>query len=643
KRGRVKYHADREHTDDELVAEALAFRDRLLPPALDDDGPKLMGRRDEADAPSTDEIVAEALDVVDQVLSRTAGHEVAQPHSQSHETYSAMRMAHFRTMANLITGLMMQGRIVLSDEDVHQIGLLKTAIRQMLQHAQGDLPCPPQRQALHHRILTRAGDNPDPVSVRIDERLKTFELAYTEHSARRALISVLQSCLPAVLEEVRNVGTLFQLAQDLVAELRHTLGPKAIVTSAAFAQTQTQALQSIQRELQLAGAESELQKDLLQTLGLAATELGQAKVRGLHGGLNHAARGLLSHHVVQRAGGDPRPRTEQVRASLEPHLGQFLSFGHSGQPVNATLKDDAPGYLSEADFEQRLSELLHIKKPKLVAQEIGQAVDGSADYERSQVNGQDAVSLKPRALDRLAALSQTSALASTPEEKAAHKSLLHCLALAAHDLPHRVLDTILDIRHDPDSGHVHVKAKDKWAQSHPDELLGHLNLQLRTHRAAGDHTAVALLESALRGNVHLEARHDAHDHLLHVRRHSAPSLPDAPARERLADIATKTQRAIYTAILKLSLLQSFDGLIKARVASSDESVPWHRELRQAKDELLVETLEDLMASATPEQMLQQVAKAQIRHDALWRDTWKCPNGGRTGSVLKDLRAAVERF
>lgn len=616
-------------------------------------------------AQEVDEAVNEALGLLETLAH---GADASQPQGLDHQTYAQARAAHFRSMVDLIGGLAQQGRIVLSDREMRELCELEHAAWQMQQHARGESTHAPERRSLHERLIgyfagPSGADDAfhQRLQDRVQEQVASFELNQMERRGRRALMVLVEDHLPVLISEMKDTASLGQLAQDLVAQLRSAGGPAAREVSPAFARAQAALAKSIEQDIRLAGAECAVQKEMLQTLALAGTELGEGKIEGLRGGLNHLARRVLRPAVVHHSGGDARPRAEQVRASLEQHFGGSLSVGlDDGNHLDVQVKADAPGQVSTAEFERQLSALLEVRHPRLIGRVVRGAAHSNPDFE---VAKDHQVRLSPEASARLAELALAGAgPAATPHEHASRKAVLQGVVLAAinhvRDLlgqgspgddpgllesARRVFGGVLHIGHDPHTGRIHAAPRDEWAASHPDVLVHELNRQLRAPRHADDHAAVESLAGALKGNAHLGVAGGAEGAALQVQRHGAELLPQTAPRERLAGAAERALEAVQVSVLKMSLLGSFDAVIVERAATAGDVVPWHRDLRKAKDELVDRTLEQLMASSDRNAMLACVEQAQRDHEALWRDTWKRPNGGRTAEVLQDLHAAVERF
>jgi hypothetical protein len=622
-----------------------------------------------APAPMTAQEVDEAVnDALGLVETLAHGADTSQPQGLDHQTYAQERAAHFRSMVDLIGGLAQQGRIMLGDREMRELCELEHAAWQMQQHARGESTHAPERRSLHERLIgyftgPSGADAAFHQRLRdlVQEQVASYELDQMERRGRRALMVLVEDHLPILISEMKDTASLGQLAQDLVAQLRSTGGPAAREVSPAFARAQAALAKSIEQDIRLAGAECAVQKEMLQTLALAGTELGEGKIEGLRGGLNHLARRGLRPAVVHHIGGDARPRAEQVRASLEQHFGGYLSVGlDDGNHLDAQVKPGAPGQVSTAEFERQLSALLEVRHPRLIGRVVRGAADGNPDFEVAKGHQ---VRLSPEASARLADLALAGAgPAATPHEHASRKAVLQGVVLAAinHvrdllgqgspgddpgllDSARRVFGGVLHIGHDPHTGRIHAAPRDEWAASHPDVLVHELNRQLRAPQHADDRAAVESLAGALKGNAHLGVAGGAEGAALQVHRHGAELLPQTPPRERLAEAAGRALEAVQVGVLKVSLLSSFDAVIVGRAATADDVVPWHRELRQAKDELVDRTLEQLMACSDRSGMLACVAQAQRDHEALWRDTWKRPNGGRTAEVLQDLHTAVERF
>jgi hypothetical protein len=623
-------------------------------------------------APMTTQEVNEAVEDALGLLETLAqGAGSSEPKGPDHETYAAERASHFRSIVDLIGGLAQQGRIVLGDREMRELCELEHAAWQMQQHARGEGPQTPERRSLHERLtgFFAGSSGPDEalhqrLQERVQQQLRGYELDQIERQGRRALMVLVEDHLPVLIGEMKDTASLGQLAQDLVAQLRSTGGLRAKDVSPAFARAQAALAKSIEQDIRLAGAESAAQKEMLQTLALAGSALGEAKIEGLRGGLNHMARRVFRPAVVHRTGGDARPRAEQVRASLEQHFGAYFSVGLDDRNrLDLQVKPDAPGQVSTAEFERRLGALLQVPQPRLIGRVVRGAAGSNPDFEVAKSPGREEVRLSPEASARLADLALAGAgPAAAPHEHASRKAMLQGVVLAAinhvRDLlgrgspgddpgvlesARRVFGGVLHIGHDPQTGRIHAAPREEWAASHPDVLVQALNRQLRAPQHADDHAAVESLAGALKGNAHLGVAAGAEGAALQVQRHGAALLPETAPRERLAAAAGQALEAVQVSVLKLSLLSSFDAVIVERAATADDVVPWHRDLRQAKDELVDRTLEQLMACSDRCAMLACVAQAQRDHEALWRDTWKRPNGGRTAEVLQDLHTAVERF
>ena len=425
----------------------------------------------------------------------------------------------------------------------------------------------------------------------------TYHLAACEIQARSALETLLHNHLPELLPEIIDSDMLAQLANAL---LKPHEGRADLRASATAPETGTngwrELVAPIRADIELATAEIDLQRKLLAQLGGAVLALGEAKIDGLHGGLNHLSRQLLHKKVAKKSGVDPRPRGEKVRDSIDMLLGAHFDVAVSKEhkdKLDLSVKQWSVGHVTIADLEAELGDLLQLKTPKFIPKAIRAAVERTPGFELIQKDGQEQVSLTEAEQQRLDALRLDTMGGAN--------------ALPAHhstETPatHRTLHTLM---------------------AHIDEHLKGLHASHGTER---------LLEALAQANNTLRA---------------LANLADMPPQQRLAQAATQAVQTAQFGVLKLSLIKSFnDPITRDRVGEAinqaqDLAHP-HPGLAHEKTEVLLETWKKVIGSHSTQEMLGHLAEAEQKHDDIWRERNR-PHGGQTAELLKDLRSAIERF
>jgi hypothetical protein len=174
--------------------------------------------------------------------------------------------------------------------------------------------------------------------------------------------------------------------------------------------------------------------------------LGKAKVDGLQGGLNHISRQLLPKKIAEKVAKtsrvDLRPRGEQVRDSIDMHLGAHfdvaLSKDHKDK-LDLSVKQWSVGRTTIADLEAELRNLLQLTTPNVIPLAIGAAVEKTEEFELVQKDRHKHVSLTGPAQQRLDALrldtlAGAKALSAPPsaETPASHRTLHPLMAELHH-------------------------------------------------------------------------------------------------------------------------------------------------------------------------------------------------------------------
>ncbi len=430
--------------------------------------------------------------------------------------------------------------------------------------------------------------------------LHEVDMAKREMSGLSALERLLHNHLSELLPAIKDPDTLVQLANDLLKPLE---GPARIQASSAMPPAGTndrsELVAPIRADIELAKAEIHLQYKLLALLGGAVMACGEGKIDGLRGGLNHLLRQLMHKQIVEKGGVNPLPRGEQVRDSIDTHLGAYFSVGVSTKnkdELALSVKRSSVGSVTIADLEAGLSKLLQLETPKFIPLAIRAAVEKTEEFELIQKDGQQHVSLtqpEQQRLNamRLATLGGAKALPAQPSAKTS----------AAHRTVGSLIENI---------------------QNH----IEHLSVLHGSHGTERHQQAQALVPDTLRKLAH---------------------LTDMPPQQRLAQAATQAIHTVQFVTLKQSLKKTFDDAINKDMVgeAADQTLNWvhpHPGLKQEKADLMVETLKRVMGSHTTKDMLDHLTEAEQKHgDILLRRNH--PHGGQTAEMLKDLRSAIERF
>jgi hypothetical protein len=389
---------------------------------------------------------------------------------------------------------------------------------------------------------------------------------------------------------MRDPNLLAQLAKDL---LKQAVPP-------ALLKARSEVAASIRKDIELAVAEAALQKNMLNLLGGAVLHLGEAKIKGLRGGLNHISRQLLHRKLAEKGGVDPRPRGEQVSDEIAKHFGSYFNVEVSKEnkdQLKMSLKNESVGQFTMADFESRLGSLLQVEKPRTIAKAVGAAIAKSGEFELNQKSSHASVSLTEPARRRLDAMRLDTL--GGPQR--------HEDAPTTHGILHNLVDEL--------THHFQILIE---RHGHPGAEHGH-GLLTQVNNALGEFAQMAIARDAL------------------------STFEDMPPKERLAQASNRAMHSAQLGLLKMSLNRSFGKLVTEKAQQGENPLQIHQGLTQAKATLQADMMEKVMGSRTKPFMLAHITEAEREHDTLWRDTWKRPDGGETAKLLTNMRSAVERF
>lgn len=491
---------------------------------------------------------------------------------QTHRTKTQLRADYFRSMGDLISELAQARTIPWDDRSQELLELLRR----------------------HSGELAHSAES-TPAAAGEDSRahLNQYMSDTTNHDekARNALQQLLHAHLPTLLEHVEDPDNLKHLANDLVIEIDGHQGLRAQLweqgAPLALLQAVDEEVASIRKNIALAGSEFKLQRELLAKVGGALLELGEAKIKGLEGGLNHLLRQILPRKVAKKFGIDTRPRAHQVRDQIAEGAGPYYKVNVSREnkdKLDMSLNTSSIGRFTTGDLEDHLSSVAQRKKdtPKFLHRAVLAAANKHPKLTtKADMNGQTQVLLAEHAHQHLDGL-RHGALSETS---------------ATHH-PLHALRTVL----------AHQVQK--------------LEEHLEQHGSDRHQDALTQATGALR---------------------AVTRLIDMPPRDRMIDAAKKAMAAAQFGVLKLSLVQSFSERVAERVALAGEN-RWqiNPELTHAKAGLLADTMEKVLGSAKKEEMLTHLTEAEHKHDEILREK-NFAGGGQTADLLKDMRAAVERF
>lgn len=489
---------------------------------------------------------------------------------QTHRTKTQVRADYFRSMGDLISELAQAKTIQWDDRSQELLELLRRHSGE-LAHSAESTPAADEDSRAHLNQYMSDTTN-------LDEK------------ARNALQQLLHAHLPTLLEHVEDPDNLKHLANDLVIEIDGHQGLRAQLreqgASLALLQAVDEEVASIRKNIALAGSEFKLQRELLAKVGGALLELGEAKIKGLEGGLNHILRQILPRKVAKKFGIDTRPRADQVRDQIAEGAGPYYKVNVSREnkdKLDMSLNSSSIGQITTGDLEEHLSSMAQRKKetPKLIHRAVLAAANKHPKLTtKADKNGQTQVLLAEPAHQHLDGL-RHGALSET---SATHHPLHGLRTVLAHQ--------VQELEHLVQHG----------SDRHQDALT----------QATGALRAVT-------------------------------RLIDMPPRDRMIDAAKKAMAAAQFGVLKLSLVQSFSGRVAERVALAGEN-RWqiNPELTHAKASLLADTMEKMLGSANKEEMLTHLAEAEHKHDEILREK-NFAGGGQTADLLKDMRSALERF
>lgn len=490
---------------------------------------------------------------------------------QTHRTKIQLRADYFCSMGDLISELAQAKTIKWDDRSQELLEVLRRYSGELAHSAES----PP----------AASGDS----RAHLDKHMShTTDL---DKKAQNALQQLLHAHLPRLVEHVEDPDNLKHLANDLVIEIDGPQGLRAQLKEQgappALLQAVDEEVASIRKNIALAGSEFKLQRELLAKVGGAMLALGEAKIKGLEGGLNHRLRQALPEKVAKLFGIDTRPRADQVRDQIAQGTGPYYKVSVSKEnkdKLDMSLNTSSIGQFTTGDLEEQFSSLAQKKKktPKFFHMAVLAAANKHPKLTtQADKNGQTQVRLAEAAHQHLDGL-RHGALGET---SAAHHPLHDLRTVLAHQV-HKLEEQL--VQHGTDL--------------HQDALT----------QATGALRAVT-------------------------------RLIDMPPRDRMIDAAKKAMKAAQFGMLKLSLVQSFSGRVAERVALAGEN-RWqiNPELTHAKAGLLADTMEKVLVSAKKEDMGAHLAEAEHKHEEILRGK-HFAGGGQTADLLKDLRFALERL
>lgn len=520
------------------------------------------------------EVAQQRLGAARNPVIKLEGHvEVRPQDAPDHRPHAKNRAAYFNAMAQQIMQLAAHGEIHLGSSDYQQLEDLLKFSEEL-------------DQSVERNIFTGADAH----------QHRAHRVAALDMQAQQALQNLMHGHLPELLPKITDPDHLQQLATDLLKLLVHSPVQRARLEmlSPALVKSLDDVEASIRKDIRLAGSEFNLQWELLTTVGAAMLKLGEGKIDGLAGGLNHTLRRLLPRPLARKLGIDMRSRAHQVRDSIDNHLGPYydvkVSKEHKDR-LDMSLKTTSVGQVTTAALEEQFSSLAQKSKARTKAEKrpafFPEAVRAAANLHphlaQVQLNGQAQVRLSEEARKRLddLRLEPIGEAAAAPT----HQALHHLLARGA-------------------------------------ELAAGL-LEQHTHEGTGRHQrAITQANEALRTLAH---------------------LADMPPRDRMALAASRALEAAQFGVLKLSLLQSFSTPIAGKILDGENRWQINQPLTQKKAHLLANTLEAVLGSPSQEHMLASLADAERKHGEILREARQPVSSGETAELLKSLRLAVERY
>ena len=521
--------------------------------------------------------------LVASLMGRVEVHPLEHP---DHRTHAQMRAAYYNAMSDLITKLADEGRIQLEPRNLQHLQTLQEFASQLGKCAEHN-PFTGEDAHMHHatRIVAR------------------------ELLAEKALQSLLPAHLPELLSEIHDPNLLRQLAKGLLKQAEGPTGQLAHLAELACGpdvfEARNEVVASIRKDIELAVAETALQRSMLELLGGAVLQLGEARIHGLKGGANHRLRQILGPILAQTMGIDPRPRGERVSGEIAEHFGSYFNVQVSEEhkdKLDMSLKTESVGRFTMDEFKTQLGGLLQVERPRIIPKAVQAAVHKAGEFELTHQDGHASVRLTEPAQRRLNALR---------------------------------LDTLDGARPDPATPPPDGPTTHHSLQNLLEQVTEHFQTLLERHGHTGAEHGHHLL---------MQARDALNEFTQVAHTHNALSdFEDMPPQQRLTLAASRGMHSAQLGLLKMSLQRTFLKQINNKASEGKNPLQLHQGLRQAKANLLGSVMRKVMRSSTKELMLAHITGAERDHDALWRTTWNRPHGGETADLLKNMRAEVERF
>lgn len=120
-------------------------------------------------------------------------------------------------------------------------------------------------------------------------------------------------------------------------------------------------------------------------------------------------------------------------------------------------------------------------------------------------------------------------------------------------------------------------------------------------------------------------------------------LPEAPAQERMQTAVIGGAQGVKLSELKASIMQTFSPDLEKLGQRALSPFNLNSGLTHGKAVLTQTLVEDLMTAPTAEKMLALVDQAIQEHGTLWQADRFARDGGKTATLLTELRASLQRY